>query len=144
MHNIRDTQIYSAMKAIIVISYSQAVIYKCELKTNVDVDDGKKKNIYNPSIPYYLQKYQLKELEVIGRLLVGARDPVEVKIEFTERKKSTVENLSHQLRGEVASRLHWGAVRIMFEPLLCVSFLRFSPALKRISDNLMNAQIHLV
>ncbi|KAJ4434213.1 hypothetical protein ANN_22761 [Periplaneta americana] len=35
--------------------------------------DKEKKNIYNPTIPYYLQKYQLEELEVIG-LLVGARD----------------------------------------------------------------------
>ncbi|KAJ4428022.1 hypothetical protein ANN_24036 [Periplaneta americana] len=34
--------------------------------------DNEKKNIYNPTIPYYLKKYQLKELEVIG-LLVGAR-----------------------------------------------------------------------
>ncbi|KAJ4429933.1 hypothetical protein ANN_22137 [Periplaneta americana] len=34
--------------------------------------DKEKKNIYNPTIPYYLQKYQLEELEVIG-LLVGAR-----------------------------------------------------------------------
>ncbi|KAJ4449022.1 hypothetical protein ANN_00416, partial [Periplaneta americana] len=34
--------------------------------------DNEKKNIYNPTIPYYLNKYQLKELEVIG-LLVGAR-----------------------------------------------------------------------
>ncbi|KAJ4445028.1 hypothetical protein ANN_06827 [Periplaneta americana] len=34
--------------------------------------DNEKKNIYNPTIPYYLQKYQLEELEVIG-LLVGAR-----------------------------------------------------------------------
>ncbi|KAJ4434433.1 hypothetical protein ANN_22995 [Periplaneta americana] len=34
--------------------------------------DKEKNNIYNPTIPYYLQKYQLKELEVIG-LLVGAR-----------------------------------------------------------------------
>ncbi|KAJ4429418.1 hypothetical protein ANN_21587 [Periplaneta americana] len=33
--------------------------------------DKEKKNIYNPTIPYYLQKYQLEELEVIG-LLVGA------------------------------------------------------------------------
>ncbi|KAJ4432025.1 hypothetical protein ANN_20639 [Periplaneta americana] len=32
----------------------------------------KRKNIYNPTIPYYLQKYQLQELEVFG-LLVGAR-----------------------------------------------------------------------
>ncbi|KAJ4449524.1 hypothetical protein ANN_00925 [Periplaneta americana] len=35
--------------------------------------DKEKKNIYNPTIPYYLQKYQLEELEVIG-ILVGARD----------------------------------------------------------------------
>ncbi|KAJ4445610.1 hypothetical protein ANN_12292 [Periplaneta americana] len=34
--------------------------------------DNEKKNIYNLTIPYYLKKYQLKELEVIG-LLVGAR-----------------------------------------------------------------------
>ncbi|KAJ4445130.1 hypothetical protein ANN_06931, partial [Periplaneta americana] len=34
--------------------------------------DKEKKNIYNPTIPYYLQNYQLEELEVIG-LLVGAR-----------------------------------------------------------------------
>ncbi|KAJ4440187.1 hypothetical protein ANN_08325 [Periplaneta americana] len=34
--------------------------------------DNEKKDIYNPTISYYLQKYQLKELEVIG-LLVGAR-----------------------------------------------------------------------
>ncbi|KAJ4433747.1 hypothetical protein ANN_16059 [Periplaneta americana] len=34
--------------------------------------DNEKKNIYNPTIPYYLKKYQLKEHEVIG-LLVGAR-----------------------------------------------------------------------
>ncbi|KAJ4428204.1 hypothetical protein ANN_24219 [Periplaneta americana] len=34
--------------------------------------DKEKKNIYNPTIPYYLQNYQLKELEVI-RLLAGAR-----------------------------------------------------------------------
>ncbi|KAJ4442880.1 hypothetical protein ANN_04473 [Periplaneta americana] len=34
--------------------------------------DNEKMNIYNTTIPYYLQKYQLKELEVIG-LLVGAR-----------------------------------------------------------------------
>ncbi|KAJ4434096.1 hypothetical protein ANN_16416 [Periplaneta americana] len=34
--------------------------------------DKEKKNIYNPTIPYYLQKYQLEELEVIG-LLVGER-----------------------------------------------------------------------
>ncbi|KAJ4441109.1 hypothetical protein ANN_10959 [Periplaneta americana] len=34
--------------------------------------DKEKKNIYNPTIPYYLQKCQLEELEVIG-LLVGAR-----------------------------------------------------------------------
>ncbi|KAJ4429520.1 hypothetical protein ANN_21689 [Periplaneta americana] len=34
--------------------------------------DNEKKNIYDPTIPYYLQKYQMKELEVIG-LLVGAR-----------------------------------------------------------------------
>ncbi|KAJ4439340.1 hypothetical protein ANN_07462 [Periplaneta americana] len=34
--------------------------------------DREKKNIYNPTIPYYLQKYQLEELEVVG-LLVGAR-----------------------------------------------------------------------
>ncbi|KAJ4437590.1 hypothetical protein ANN_17735 [Periplaneta americana] len=35
--------------------------------------DNEKKNIYNPTIPYYLKKYQLKELEVIG-LLVEARE----------------------------------------------------------------------
>ncbi|KAJ4431736.1 hypothetical protein ANN_20338 [Periplaneta americana] len=35
--------------------------------------DKEKKNIYNPTIPYCLQKYQLEELEVIG-LLVGARE----------------------------------------------------------------------
>ncbi|KAJ4447114.1 hypothetical protein ANN_09114 [Periplaneta americana] len=34
--------------------------------------DKEKNNICNPTIPYYLQKYQLEELEVIG-LLVGAR-----------------------------------------------------------------------
>ncbi|KAJ4437545.1 hypothetical protein ANN_17690 [Periplaneta americana] len=34
--------------------------------------DKEKKNIHNLTIPYYLQKYQLKELEVIG-LLFGAR-----------------------------------------------------------------------
>ncbi|KAJ4445176.1 hypothetical protein ANN_06977 [Periplaneta americana] len=34
--------------------------------------DNEKNNIYNPTIPYYLKKYQLKELEVIG-LMVGAR-----------------------------------------------------------------------
>ncbi|KAJ4435813.1 hypothetical protein ANN_18432 [Periplaneta americana] len=37
-----------------------------------------KKNIYNPTISYYLQKYQLKELEVIG-LLVGARVNMDTK-----------------------------------------------------------------
>ncbi|KAJ4449804.1 hypothetical protein ANN_01210, partial [Periplaneta americana] len=34
--------------------------------------EKEKKNIYNPTIPYHLQNYQLKKLEVIG-LLVGAR-----------------------------------------------------------------------
>ncbi|KAJ4444168.1 hypothetical protein ANN_05957 [Periplaneta americana] len=34
--------------------------------------DNEKNNIYNPTVLYYLQNYQLKELEVIG-LLVGAR-----------------------------------------------------------------------
>ncbi|KAJ4440138.1 hypothetical protein ANN_08276 [Periplaneta americana] len=34
--------------------------------------EKEKKNIYNPIIPYHLQKYHLEELEVIG-LLVGAR-----------------------------------------------------------------------
>ncbi|KAJ4441445.1 hypothetical protein ANN_11300 [Periplaneta americana] len=44
--------------------------------------DNEKKNIYNPTIPYYLKKYQLKELEVMG-LLVGARackDPSQVSL----------------------------------------------------------------
>ncbi|KAJ4441971.1 hypothetical protein ANN_11835 [Periplaneta americana] len=31
--------------------------------------DKEKKHIYNPTIPYYLQKYQLEELEVIGLLV---------------------------------------------------------------------------
>ncbi|KAJ4451159.1 hypothetical protein ANN_02601 [Periplaneta americana] len=35
--------------------------------------DKEKKNLCNPTIPYHLQKYQLKDLEVIG-LLVGARE----------------------------------------------------------------------
>ncbi|KAJ4426583.1 hypothetical protein ANN_26381 [Periplaneta americana] len=34
--------------------------------------DKEKKNVYNRTIQYYLQKYELEELEVIG-LLVGAR-----------------------------------------------------------------------
>ncbi|KAJ4433151.1 hypothetical protein ANN_15408 [Periplaneta americana] len=47
------------------------VRFKMNEKQPAEVDN-EKKNIYNPTIPYYLQKYQLKELEVIG-LLVRAR-----------------------------------------------------------------------
>ncbi|KAJ4432434.1 hypothetical protein ANN_21053 [Periplaneta americana] len=39
--------------------------------------DKEKNNIYNPTIPYYLRKYQLEELEVIGLLNVfGNKLPV--------------------------------------------------------------------
>ncbi|KAJ4433963.1 hypothetical protein ANN_16282, partial [Periplaneta americana] len=41
--------------------------------------DKEEKNIYNPTIPYYLQKYQLKELEVFG-LLVGARENTDISL----------------------------------------------------------------
>ena len=42
--------------------------------------DAEKKAIYNPCIPYFLEKYSLKKIEVIG-LLVGARGTITLFLE---------------------------------------------------------------
>ncbi|KAJ4438948.1 hypothetical protein ANN_14902 [Periplaneta americana] len=66
--------------------------------------DKEKKNIYNPTIPYYLQKYQLEELEVIG-LVVGARAHEEARLTsrlLASRPHAEAEVDDHPTRMEVS------------------------------------------
>ncbi|KAJ4438311.1 hypothetical protein ANN_14253 [Periplaneta americana] len=78
---VHGLSVTGSIRRIDIIAFKESTRSGCIIDPTVRFEtdeeqpaevDNEKKNIYNPTIPYYLQKYQLKELEVIG-LLVGAR-----------------------------------------------------------------------
>ncbi|KAJ4452070.1 hypothetical protein ANN_03586 [Periplaneta americana] len=121
--------------------------------------DKEKKNIYNSTIPDYLQKYQLKELEVIG-LLVGARDkpynmiPVKkehLRLTSEERtKEDTSEVLCmecsiawgrHILRRSEEKRLEAFEMWMRMERVKWTDRIRNEAVLERVGDERMTLKL---